>query len=621
MVYRLLAALLICTSVVVAQVAQPATSGPTTRARLRTPDEIFAELQAEKERQAKLLKVAHFHLNEAIAEKPADFSLFGEPSPTLQSLLDRIRKAKDDANIKAALITISGAQVNLAQAQELRDALADLKQSGKRVFVYADGFDTADYTLATGASDICMMEGGQIMIPGVGLSTMFVRGLLDKVGVKPDFVQIGEYKGAEEQFTRTKPSPELTEELNKVVDALYGQIVDGIAKHRNLPKQDVRAMIDLAAMNGATAKTKGYVDHLVDLDGLRELIARELKGDIDLLSGYGHPDRQQIDFSNPFALFTLLMKKPVATDKPAVAVIYADGPIMDGEGGATIFGGNIVGSDDIRKAVREAMADQNIKAVVLRIDSPGGSASASEAMFLSLRRLAEKKPFIVSVGSMAASGGYYIAVSGDTIYADPGAIVGSIGVVGGKFVMADLFKNIGITTESFTRGANADLFSSDKPWTDQQRNQVKAWMEETYELFTRRVMQTRKDRIKDIDKVARGRIFLASQAKDLGMIDEVGGMNAAVAAAAGKAGLVGDYDIKALPAPKSFADLLGGEEENELRSGLRPAVQQKLGLSDTSPLHALSPRLRRLLGQQMQVLQLLQDRPVVLVNPYLIEVR
>jgi protease-4 len=253
-----------------------------------------------------------------------------------------------------------------------------------------------------------------------------------------------------------------------------------------------------------------------------------------------------------------------------------------------------------------------VEAIVLRIDSPGGSAMASEVMWQAARRAAKEKPLVISIGGMAASGGYYIASAGDYIFADPSAIIGSIGVVGGKFVFKDLFAKVGVHTEEFTRGSNAALFSSNQPFTDSQRRLVTNWMTQTYEQFTDRVTSSRGKKIKDIDEVAHGRIFLAKQARDLGMVDELGGLDKAVAHAAAKAGLEeGEYEIKLVPGTKTLGDLLRGDG-----AGAASPLRVQINLGQFGFLDTLSPSTGKLLRQQLQVLELLQKRPVMLVSPY-----
>ncbi len=588
----------------------PATK-PTT---YPSPAELFRQLKAQQAEKNSLLKVAYFDLDEPVQEAPSQFAfLTGNSGLMLNSLIDRLHEARDDKDIRAILINLTAPQMNLSQAGEIRDVLAEMKAAGKPVFVYADTYDTTGYTLASGASDICMLEGGEIMIPGVGFETQYMKGLFDKVGVKADFVQIGQFKGAQEPYTRAGASDEFRGELNRLSDALFEQIVTGISSHRNLTKDQVKKIIDDTMLAGPEAKSRGLVDHLLDQDGLRELIGSKIGGKIDLIKDYGAEARAEIDPSNIFSLFAALTKRTPVSDKPSIALIPAQGVIVDGEGEASLFGGGGgVGSERMRRTLRMVDRDASIKAVVIRIDSPGGSAMASEVMWQSLRRVAKDKPVVISIGGMAASGGYYLASAGDTIFADPTAIVGSIGVVGGKFVLKDLFDKVGITNEPFMRGKNAGLFSSNEPWTEDQRALITKWMTSTYNQFTQRVMTTRTGKIKDIDKVARGRIFLAGQAKDLGMIDEIGGVQAALKFAAGKAKLEsGDYDVRVLPAPRTLGDLLSGAGA-ESKTGIAP----KMNLAEDSLLRSVSPSVRNGLIQQLQFMQLMQDRPVILAMPF-----
>ena len=475
------AAVLMFSAYCPAESAQQPTTVPTTQPQAAasavhesskadhypTPAELIQQMKDLNAKQAKASKVAYFDLSRPIEEGPAAFSLFGDDgSMTVRSLVDRLHAARDDKDVRAALITLGGSGLNLAQAQEIRDALSGL---GKPTFVYADSYDTVGYTLATGATNICLLEGGEIMVPGVAMEATFYKGLFDKVGVRADYVQIGEYKGADEEYTRTEASAELKGELGKLTDAMYKQIVDGIVVNRNLRPEAVQQMIDETILSASAAKDRGFIDHVVDQDQLRELLKKELGNDIELLQDYGRTARESVDISSPLALLQLFNRKPPASDRPSIAIINAQGVITDGESGDGMFSESGIGGDTIRKALRQAARDENVKAVVIRIDSPGGSALASEVMWQAARHVAEKKPVIISVGSMAASGGYYLASAGDHIFADPSAIVGSIGVVGGKFVMHDLYDKLGLHAEQFKKGLNAGLFGTSEPFSDRQR--------------------------------------------------------------------------------------------------------------------------------------------------------
>ncbi len=582
----------------------PATQ-PEVEKRL-TPGELMRQMREEREARALQPLVAQIDMSQPILEKPAGFSLFGSGGVDLRSLLARLDAAAQDDNCRAVLLTFySGGMTNFAQAQEIRTKLVELEKAGKRTFVYADTYDTMSYFVASAATDIVLMDGGELFMPGVAFESMFYKGTLDLLGVTPDYIQIGEYKGAEEPYTRTEPSPELTEEMNGLVNALYGQIVTQISNDRSLPKREVRRVIDRAMLPAQDALDAGFVDHLADADGLRVLFEEQLGGEAIIDSSYAMSEEEEsFDPDNPFAIFQALAPKSVEATEPSIALVYAEGVITGGEGGGGgLFGTESgIGSEAIRRSMRIIERDDNIKAVVIRIDSPGGSALASEAMYQAVRRVAEKKPVIISIGGMAASGGYYLAVAGDTIYADPAAIVGSIGVVGGKLVLDGLYEKVGLNTVIFSKGRNAGLFSDSTPWDDRQKQLVRNWMKSTYDQFTDRVMSTREGKIMDIDEVARGRIFLAKDAMKLGMVDHMGGIEAAMADAAEQGGLDDDYGVVILPdsSPDPFAGM-----------GL-PFGQSPLG----EALQLLPHSARNAVIHAMTTAQLLDERPVILLTPW-----
>lgn len=591
---------------------KPATRPTTTSATLDAKT-LAQRLLQMKQEKSDLAKVAYFDLNEALKERPQTFTLFPqEPENTLYSVVQRLKQAADDPEIRAVLITVRGAEMSLSQAGEIRDALAVINAEHKPTFVYADSYETPGYVLASGATDICMLPGGDIMMPGVGLEVMFARGLLDKVGIKADFIQIGEYKGADEAMTRTAGSEQLRGEMTKLADSLYAQIVAGIAEHRHLKPEAVKGLVDEAIISASRAKEQKLVDHLVDLDDVKELIGRAVGRKVEMVRRYGLEEAEKLDLSNPFSFLAALNRKPKPEADDVIGLVYVDGVIAEGDGEDSLLSDEGTGDGYLRKAMRLAERDDSVRAVVVRISSPGGSALASEVAWQAVRRVAAKKPVVISVGGMAASGGYYIASAGDTIFADPTSIVGSIGVVGGKMVLRDLYDKIGISTETFSRGANAGLFSSNEPFTPGQRQMLTNWMKQTYKQFTDRVMTTRAGKIKNIDDVAKGRIFVAAQAKDLGMVDQIGGLDKAIAFAAGKARLEqGEYEVRMLPQPKTLADLLTGRADTQspIQSMQAPLAAQ---------LQMLPPAARKAVIRQIQIGQILEHRPVVLISPWML---
>jgi protease IV len=298
-----------------------------------------------------------------------------------------------------------------------------------------------------------------------------------------------------------------------------------------------------------------------------------------------------------------------------VALVYVDGMVVEGEGSDGVLGGSLASDGAIRKAMRMALRDPSIKAVVIRIDSPGGSALASEAAWQAIRRVARVKPVVVSVGNMAASGGYYIACAGERIFADPSAIVGSIGVVGGKLALGGLYQKLGITTETFSRGANAGIFSSAEPFTADQRLMMKNMMKQTYDQFVDRILTTRKGRIAEIDKVARGRVFVGEKAVELGLVDEIGGIEKAISYAADRGALGKEYEVRILPGPKTLADIISGGAET------RTLISPMMRSGFTPELMALPQTVRKLAVYQLLAARELEHRPVLLLPSTMIQIR
>jgi protease-4 len=586
-----------------------------------SPADLIRQMKEDQEAQEARPLVPLIDLSLPLTEKPVGFSFFGSQGLDLRTVLKQLDQAAEDGDVEAVLLTFyNGGMMNFAQAQEIRSKLDELRQAGKRTFVYADTYDTVSFLVASAATDVVLMDGGELFMPGVAIEPMFYRGTLDKLGVTPDYVQVGEYKGAEEPYTRTEPSPELTAEMEKLVGSLFDQIVKDISGSRSLAKSEVEAAINRAMTPADQAKQTGLVDHLADADALSDLIAAEL-GDSEVKpridASYGKQEGPEFDPDNPFAILQLLKPEKVDADKPSVALVYAEGAIVNGTsggGGGILGGGASVNTEYIRRAMRLAERDDEIEAIVLRIDSPGGSALASEAMYQAIERVAEKKPVIVSIGGIAASGGYYLAVAGDEIYADPSAIIGSIGVVGGKLVLDGLYDKVGISTTMFSEGRNAGLFSQTQPWDERQRRLVRNWMKSTYDQFTERVEEGRNGKITDVDEVARGRIFLAAQGLELGMVDKLGGLDDALARAAEKAELGEDFDVVVLP---------GGQPNPFAGGGGFPLgqVKQELMVNPLAEaLRVLPPSARESIERLIITSELLHDRPVILMTPFTVRV-
>ncbi|MGN6368061.1 MAG: signal peptide peptidase SppA [Phycisphaerae bacterium] len=564
-------------------------------------------------------KIAHIKLSDQLLERPNSFqfslsTLSGnEKSTALSSLIVTLDKAKKDSTLSGVFLDLSAFSLTLNQSQELGTLLTALRHSGKRVAVYSSDYDTATYLLASYADTVIMPENGNILIPGVGLQMLFFKGTLDKLNLQPDFVQIGKYKGAEEPFMRTSASDEYKAQINKLVDGMYSEILSTVSTNRpNLDQDAVKKAIDEAWLTGKHAKELGLVDQTLTRDKVNAWLDSQFPNGAALVENYGKPKQQELDLNNPFAIFSLFGEKPKPrVTQPAVAVIYAVGEILpDFVGGED--SSDYVTPAGIRNAVDKALKDDNIKAIVLRVDSPGGSASASDEIWSVLHDADKKKPVTISMGRLAASGGYYISCSGRSITADPATITGSIGVVAGKIVIKGLTDKIGLNIEPVTRGKHAMMLSMMTPFSDEERDFLKKSMTDTYGVFTSRVTSARGNKIPNLEDVAQGRLFTGIQAKDAGLVDNVGTLNDTILAAAKNAHIENNFQIEVLPEPKTLADIL----RESLNADVRTPLLAGLDMNPlTQLINQLPPELRAQTKAAELMLSTMQHDHVMLTMP------
>jgi protease IV len=501
-------------------------------------------------------------LSEQLQERPQSFQLslssFGpSKSPALSSLIITLNKAIKDPTVSGVYLNLQSFSLGMSQAQELGALIQGLKKAGKHVTVFTEDYETPTLLLASYADTVIMPENGNVLAPGVRMELMFWKGLLDKVHVQADMVQVGKYKGAEESFTRTSASPEFAAQIDGLINAFYSQLITTLSTNRNLDAATVTAAIDEGWLTGKRAKELKLVDELLNEQDVEKYLEKQAKGGADIVSDYGENKKAKVELDNPFAIFQLLgaEKKSTRTAQPAVAVVYADGEITGDSADETQDTGHVTPSL-IRKAVKKAVEDDLVKAIVLRIDSPGGSASASDEIWQILKEADKKKPVTVSMGRLAASGGYYIACAGRSITAEPATITGSIGVVGGKMVLGGLFDWAGMNVQPFSKGKHADLFSETTTFSPEEREYITKLMTETYGLFTSRVKAGRGDKIKEIADVAQGRLFDGNAAVKAGLVDQVGTLNETVARAAADAKIGNNFQILVYPEAKTLADMI-----------------------------------------------------------------
>jgi len=592
----------------------------------RAEDKKVEKKTEPKKVEKKTVSLAHIKLSGSLDEAPPSTDpLLGALSEHFKSKLDRIHKARNDANVHALYLQLDGLGIGWGKLDELSRAIADFRKSGKKVFTYLEEGNTKDYLVALACDEVCLPEPGWLMLTGLRAETTFFKELFEKIGVEADMLQMGDFKSAAEPFMRKRMSKPARQQLSRVLDDYYeNSLVERIVRARagkNFTAEQVKELIDKGPYTARAALKAGLIDRIAYADDYRNEVRNALKNEhkserITFVKDYGKEKKQDVDFSNPFALLKMLTapSKTKSSSDPKIAVIYASGVITTGKSEEGLFGSSeTVGSTTMIEAIRQVEKDETVKAIVLRVDSPGGSALASDLIWNELKR--SKKPVIASMSDTAASGGYYISMAAQKIYAEPGTLTGSIGVVGGKLAIGGTLNKIGITTEVITRGANAGILSTDKPFTDSERKAMTALMKDIYDQFLDKALAGREKAGKKMTreqlvKLAGGRIWTGRQAKENGLIDELGTLQDAIAAARDLAHLPDDKEPELLMLPKSkgfFDSLL-----EEIGGSRAPQMQLR-------SLLRVAPELQRKLRGLDCLLQL-RGEPVWLTMPYRIDI-
>src|SRR5689334_9678063 len=481
---------------------------------------------------------------------------FGGPDQSLTGLVMNIKKAKVDKRIKAILLDVNLSGVGWGKAEEIRDAITDFRQSGKPVYAYVEFGLNKEYYIATACDKIIVPPPGELFINGLAADVMFFRGSLDKLGIYPDIFQIGKYKSAGDMFTQKQMTDAHKEYINSMLDDLYGRYVNTIAQARHKTPDEVRALIDNAPYSAAKAKEAGLIDETLYRDDVEKEF-KKLLGykDTDTFTPVRSADYRDVE---PESLGLNKGEK--------IAVIYASGDIGSGSSENSPSGEQSIGSDTLAKALNDAAADKTIKAVVLRVDSPGGSGLASDIIWHAVEATNQKKPVVVSMRDVAASGGYYISASAPRIIAQPSTIPGSIGVVAGKPVVRGFYDWLGISNEYVLRGKNAGMFRETEKFSDDERAKFEQWIKDTYyNDFVPKVAKGRKRDPQFIDSVGQGRVWTGAQAKDRSLVDEFGGLDKAIEVAKQLANIPANKGVERviLPYPQTFLQqLLSGSNDN-----------------------------------------------------------
>ena len=566
--------------------------------------------------------VAHIKLAGELDETPvSNDSPFGGSAENFKTKLDRIHKAAKDDAVKALYLEIDGVTTGWGKLDELTRAVAEFRKTGKKAYAYMEGGDGKDYLLATSCDEICVPESGWILLTGVRAEVSFYKDLFDKIGVKADMLRMGEAKSAVEAYTQTKMSDASRKQLEGVLDDYYqngmvGRIVQNRADKKFTADQ-VKKLIDEGPYAAHAAEKAGLIDRVVYKQDLEDSFKKDLKEeDVKLVRNYGQAKTEELDLSSPFAIFKLLSpsKDTASSEKPKIAVIYAVGVINSGKSTGSLFGEASCGSQTMIEAIRQAENDKTVKAIVLRVDSPGGSALASDLIWSEVVRC--KKPVIASMSDTAASGGYYISMGCKKIIAEPGTLTGSIGVFGGKMALEGAYEKLGIHTEVIGRGANAGIFSSTFPFSASEKEAMTALIHDAYDQFLDKAIEGRtkagvKITRKELEAIAGGRIWTGRQAKERGLVDDLGNLDDAVASAKKAAGVAEDKDLELLilPKPRSFIDALMDTKSESLAP--RMALQSLLREAPE-----LAPQLRAAEGFLR-----MRGEPIWLMEPCQVRVR
>ncbi len=480
----------------------------------------------------------------------------------LDEILHAINVAKEDNKIKGISLNNNVIMAGLSQTQAIRDALTDFAESGKFIYAYGDFYTQKDYYLASVANEVYLNPVGALDFKGLSTEVLFFKDLQEKSGIKMEVIRHGKYKSAVEPFLANEMSEANRTQIKELLDALWHSMLTNISESRDISVEDLNHIADtLGTRTSKYAALSGLIDEVVYFDEYESMIKEKMGVDTA-------DDLNYVPISD-YIRTASKIKINSGTDK--IAVIFAQGEIWYGEGGSDVIGQGI-----INDALKKAREDKNVKAIVLRVNSPGGSALASDIIWREIEITKQSKPVVVSMGDVAASGGYYIAAGADKIFAEPTTITGSIGVFGTIPNISELAENIGVNAEQVGTNKNSVDYSLFEPMNDSFRSNVLEGIEATYKTFLDRVAQGRGITLAQADSVAQGRVWSGVDAKRLGLVDELGGLDEAIAAAAEMVEL-DNYGIRKLPKYKSDFEKLMEDLGGATAKSKESIIQEEIG--------------------------------------------
>ena len=490
-----------------------------------------------------------------------DIGQFTANHDGLIDILNAIDYAKTDADIKGISLKNVNSGLGLAQTKALRDKLIDFKKSGKFVYAYADVYSQKDYYLASAANKVCINPVGELDFKGLGAELMFFKGIQEKSGIKMEVIRHGKYKSAVEPFLEDKMSDANREQTSQLLQSVWNAVIADISKSRNISPEELNAIADnLSARTPELAKQNRLVDVITYEDHYDDLIRKALKEDPDT----DYNTISIVDYAEAKATAAVNLD---ATDE--IAIIYAQGEIAAGEGDV-----NVIGDGAMRRAIRDARRDENVKAIVLRVDSPGGSALTSDLIWREIELTKKVKPVVVSMGNYAASGGYYISCNANTIFAEETTITGSIGVFGVIPNFTELGQKIGLSVDQVQTNKNALDYSPFRPMDENFRMVTQEGVERVYATFVKRVADGRKLTPEQVDAIGQGRVWSGADAIKIGLVDKIGGLDKAIKEAAKLAKL---KSYRTQDYPEYDRELLAFFEDMGLVQSRAELLKQEIG--------------------------------------------
>jgi protease IV len=560
------------------------------------PEPMIAARVAKLRQQWTAPLILELDLTDGIAEsRPADpvSAVLARRRVVLADVLDGLRRAAADDRVKALVVRIGGRPIGLAAVQELRRAVRAVSDAGKLTVAWAETFGefsagNVPYYLATAFDTISLQPSGDLGLTGIAVERVYLRDALDKLGAQFQVAKRHEYKSAAEQVTERGFSAPAREETERLTASVTEQLADAIAERRKLSRERVSELIDTGPFLASAALAAGLVDTL----GYRDEVYASLRRH----AGQGAVLLYLARYQRSRALGERIRQLPVPSHgEAAVGLIYATGPIRRGRSGRGPLSGGSMGSDTIAAAIRAAAADDSVAAIVLRVNSPGGSYVASDTIWREVvRARAAGKPVVASMGDVAASGGYYIAMAADVIVAEPGTVTGSIGVLSGKAVLGEALDRFGVTTDKVTQGDHSAMFSQMRPFTPDEWTLVNDWLDHIYADFTGKVAEGRGMTQERVHELARGRVWTGADAVANGLVDELGGLDHATAVARRRAGLPAAAPLRAFPRtrpidrirPPASSDAPGATAASLVAESWGPAwrLAARVGLPAYGPL-------------------------------------